>query len=186
MKLLDAISYNGGKGPSDGNNYWHRFTGAHYAFVGCLLVLFSVWTGTLAMMLTENASPAAVFRGFAAALDGLLAYPLALGAVFCLYFAAGRAWIAALAGGAVALAGWPALAVLGTEQTASGFFGTFLSVFTRNPLNMSLAAGTLVLGSAFFALAARGHIRSVKARLTGAVLGALVAAGAAALAIFRR
>lgn len=186
MKLLDAVYYNGGKGPSDGNNYWRRFTGAHYAFVGCLLALFGVWTGTLALMLTKNASPTVVFRGFAAAPEGLLAYLFALAAVFCLYFATGRAWAASLAGGAAALAGWPALTALGAERTAGAAYHAFLAVFIQNSLYTSLAAGTLALGPAFFALAARGHIRSAKARLAGAVLFALIAAGAAALTIFRR
>lgn len=184
MKLLDAISYNGGRGPSDGNNYWRRFTAAHYGFVGCLLALFGLWAGVLALMLAQTASPAAVFRGLAAAPEGLLAFPFALAAVFCLYFATGRAWIAALAGGAAVLAGWPALALLGSEQTASGFFGAFLAVFTRDPLNTSLAAGALALCPAFFALVARGHIRLAGARVTGALLGALIAIGAAALAVF--
>ncbi len=184
MKLFDAISYNAGRGPADGNNYWRRFTAAHYAYVAALLAAFGLWTGTLAMMLTENSAAWTVVRAIPARPGTLSVWLFAVAAVFCLWFATGRAWIAALAGGLVTLAA--PLASASDLTSAGAFFTGLRRGLTRSATNARLAAGTIVLGPVLLALAARGQIRGKKTRLIGALISAAVAAVAAALAAFFR
>lgn len=181
MKLLDAISYNGGRGPADGNNYWRRFTAAHYAYVSALLAVFGLWAGTLALMLAGNATAEAVIRAIPARPGSLLIWLFALSAVFCLWFATGRAWIAALTGGLAAVA--ETLIPASDLTSAQAFFAGLWRVCAGDRQNACLLAGTLVLCPALLALIARGRIHSKKARLVGAPVCAVLAAAALAAAL---
>ena len=177
MKLLDVFYYNGGKGASDGNNYWRRYTAAHYTVVSALLTLFSLW---LYLVFTALAggfgvaeAPGLIFSRNHPPLF-LIAVPAL---VFCLWFAAGRAWIAALASSLPLTA---AVLVLRPEMNAwiGGAPVSMVPTFGE----IALIAGTVVLCPVLFVFLAPGHIRNVKVRVIGAAVCAVIAAAAGSLA----
>lgn len=178
MKLFDAIWYNGGKGPSDGNNYWRRYTGAHYTYVAVLLVIFSVWLGlfTTALLNGSGVEEAACLP--LVETQWFLLHGFVLALVFCLYFATGRAWITSLAVSAPVIV---CALVLRSEIGAhTGQLPRFMPPSVEETI---LIVVTVVLCPAILALSARGHIRNGKARLAGALVSAVIAAGAAAMAV---
>ncbi len=180
MKLLDAVYYNGGKGPSDGNNYWRRFTAAHYAIVSALLALFGLWLGLLLTALLGGygvtEAPGALLSRSRPPL--LLVAATAL--VFCLWFATGRAWIAALA---LSVPLTAAALILRPELNAP--VGGAPVPMPPTLGEIALIAVTCVLCPALLALLAQGHLRSVKVRVIGALASFVVAAAAVSFAVLR-
>lgn len=185
MKTLwDVIWYNGGKGPSDGNNYWRRLTPAHYVWVGLALTLLSAGVGCLALTvgavypgITDVSFQWSYFSEPLILLLNIL--PVLLLTAF-FYFSTGRAWAAYLASSvlvlAVAVVDFYKLIIRSDAFVASdlrliGEAAGVLSGYTitlsgRAVLSLAAVAG----GTAFAAVFLRGKLKKAWVRVPGALL----------------
>ncbi len=184
MKLFDAIWYNGGRGPADGNNYWRRLAIWHYVWVGVLLTALSAAAGSLALVV------GGVYPGIKDAsfqwsyfsepwILFLNILPVLL-LTAALYFSTGRAWIAYLGSSftvlALAIVDFYKLAIrnetfkasdLGLVGEAAGIISNYTIVISGRAVISILA---VVLGTALAAILARGALKKVWVRVVGAVL----------------
>lgn len=149
MRLPDVVYYNNGRGASDGNNYWKKFTVPHGIYTAFMLVALSLLAGCSALF-------AVGFPTGTAVLLNLL--PCAVLMLF-VYFVSGRAWIAFTVT-AIAVYSLAAFRLIG-ELTVSWKAAALLVCF---------AAG--LLASIFLM---RGVLKVKPLRICGSVVTALAA-----------
>ncbi len=179
-KLWDALWYNAGKGPSDGNNYWRRFTRGHYVCVGLGLFLLSCAAGLAALFIGAVTSGARLVdlwpTYWQTPLIVLLnVLPAVLLAAF-FYFLTGRAWAAFILSAApvilLSVVDFYKIVIRAETLVASdlGLVRELADILPRYTITLSgrayLAIAVLVGGTAA-ALLLRGKLKNVLARVLG-------------------
>lgn len=183
-KLWDVVWYNGGKGPADGNNYWRRFTAAHYVYIGVMLCLMSVGTGLVCLCIGSvypGSDGRSIFLSYFE--EPLILFlnilPVLLLTAF-LYFASGRAWVSFLCGFLIpvglSIVQFYKIAIRGDMFIFSDFtlIGEMTGIISNYTLEISgrtiLAISTFVFGLVFASLLMRGTLKNVWVRVMGSVL----------------
>ena len=184
MKLFDALWYNGGRGPADGNNYWRRFTAPHYVWVGVLLAVLSAAAGSLALVVggvyPGIRDPQFCWSYFSEPRILLLNLLPVLLLTAVLYFATGRAWAAYLGSSltvlGLSLVDFYKLVIrnetfvasdLGLMSEAAGIISHYTIVISGRAVTSILA---VVLGTVLAAVLARGALKKVWVRILGTLL----------------
>ncbi len=183
-KLWDAIWYNAGKGPSDGNNYWRRFTAAHYVYVGLGLFLMSCAAGLSALFIGAVSSGARLVDLWQTYwTEGLIIFlnvlPVTLLACF-FYFLTGRAWAAFFLSAApciiLSVVDFYKITIRAETLVASdlGLIHEFVGIISNYTITLSgrgcLAIAAVVAGTAFAAVFMRGRLKNPRVRVSGSVL----------------
>ena len=164
VKVWDAIDYNGGRGASDGNNYWRRFTASHYTYVGVMLFLLSAGAGAAALF-----GAAAVVDGGEELIRFYLREPLVplLNILPCVvlsalvYFATATTWLAYYVPAALAFAA----AIVVSFGLGDNWSTLAISVLVA-----------LVVGMIFASYLMRGELRNGWVRAIGTGAAAVAAA----------
>ncbi len=183
-KLWDAVWYNGGRGPSDGNNYWRRFTAAHYVYVGVMLTLMGAGIGLVALFtgsLYPGNQTSGVFISYLhEPLILLLNLLPGLLIVALVYFATGRAWAAFAVSGLIVMGGSLAefykMGIRSETLVASdlGLIGEAVDILPNYTLELTgrpkLVICSYILGLLFAIFLMRGKLKNIKVRVAGSLL----------------
>lgn len=179
-RLWDALWYNAGKGPSDGNNYWRRFTRGHYVCVGLGLFLLSCAAGLAALFIGAVTSGARLVdlwpTYWQTPLIVLLnVLPAVLLAAF-FYFLTGRAWAAFILSAApvilLSVVDFYKIVIRAETLVASdlGLVRELADILPRYTITLSgraYLAIAVLLGGTAAALFLRGKLKNVLARVLG-------------------
>lgn len=187
MKLFDIISYNGGRGPLDGNPYWKKYTVPHYIYISLMLTLMGVGIGLVSLFICSAYLNFIGWEMFISYLREPLI--LALNLLPCVllvwffYFLTGRAWSAFGLSAAVvfvfSLINYYKIrirseAFLFSDMLlfgeAAGILGRYNIEITGRALS---AAAALVFGLVFAAFLMRGRLKNAWVRVVGSVLTAM-------------
>ena len=183
-RLWDAIWYNAGKGPSDGNNYWRRFTAAHYVYVGLGLLLMSCAAGLSALFIGAVTSGARLVdlwpTYWSEPLIILLnVLPVALLTCF-FYFLTGRAWAAFFLSAApciiLSVVDFYKITIRAETLVASdlGLVHELAGIISNYTITLSgracLAIAAIVTGTVAAAVFMRGKLKNPWVRVSGSVL----------------
>ncbi len=184
MNVLDIITYNRGKGCSDGNNYWRRYTAPHYIYIGLMLILMGIGIGLVSLFVSSCYLNETGWEMFLSYLHEPLILKLNLLPCVLLvaffYFATGRAWPAftfpAFIVFAMTLVNYYKIRIRSEAFLASDmvFFGEAAGIISHYTLEITgrvlLIIGSFLFGIAFALLLMRGKLRNRWVRLVGAVL----------------
>lgn len=184
MNPFDIITYNRGKGTSDGNNYWKKYTVPHYIYIGLMLILMGIGIGLVSLFVSSCYLNVAGWEMFLSYLHEPLILTLNLLPCVLLvaffYFATGRAWSAftfpALIVFAMTLVNYYKIRIRSEAFLASDMVlvGEAAGIISRYTLEITgrviLTVGSFIFGVAFALLLMRGKLRNKWVRLVGAVL----------------
>lgn len=184
MNFFDIITYNKGKGTSDGNNYWKKYTVPHYVYIGLMLILMGIGIGLVSLFVSSCYLDQIGWEMFLSYLNEPLI--LILNILPCVllvaffYFATGRAWSAfvfpALIIFIMTLVNYYKIRIRSEAFLASDMVlvSEAAGIISRYTLEITgrvlLIAGSFAFGLIFALLLMRGRLRNKWVRIIGAVL----------------
>jgi phosphoglycerol transferase MdoB-like AlkP superfamily enzyme len=190
MNFFDVISYNKGKGTSNGNNYWKKYTVPHYIYIGLMLVLMGIGIGLVSLFVCSFYLGNGDWEMFLSYLHEPLI--LLLNILPCVllvaffYFATGRSWISFLVSALIVFImsaiNYYKIRIRNEAFTASDMvlFSEATGIISRYTLEITgrilLAVFSLIFGTVFAVFFMKGKLRNVWVRVIGSILslGALV------------
>lgn len=190
--LLDAIWYNGGKGPGEyGNPYWKRYTIPHAVWVGLTVTLLGIAIGLESLFICSAYLQFLDWEMFLSYLNEPLILTLnLLPCVLLMYlfsFATGRVWagfgLTAVTVFVLSLVNYYKIrirseALLVSDLVLAGEAAGILGRYTIEITGRALSAGVaLAAGLLFSCLLVRGTLKKPLVRLVGTALSAAVLVG---------
>lgn len=191
MTLWDIISYNKGKGSSDGNNYWRSCRTPHYVYISLMLVLLGIGIGLVSLFacsIFPNELGTAMFASYFSEPELLILNiaPCVL-LVVLLYLISGRAWIAVPVSAAVAFimsaVNYYKMQFRSEPFTAADFAVAGEAAGMLGNYSLGLSGRIIALIAAFIvftlisALLMRGKLRAKLVRILGTLLVLAIMAG---------
>ncbi|MGM9520999.1 MAG: hypothetical protein ACI3VB_00795, partial [Oscillospiraceae bacterium] len=186
MKLSEVITYNGGKGDLDGNNYWKKHRVPRYIYIFTMLVLMGICIGLVSLFVCSsylgNEDWAMFLSYLREPLILLLNLLPCVLLVLLFYFATGRAWAAftfpALLIFILSLINYYKIRIrnepfLASDISLAGEAAGIISNYTLDVTGrVLLLIGCFVFGVLFAVFLMRGSLKNKWARIIGSVLSA--------------